>query len=274
MKDRYHSFSVEEAKKYGIEKAILLSNIRFWLDKNKANEKNIHEYTDGKEYYWTYNSAKAWEKLFPYMSAKSIGRWLLELEKSGEIISGVFNENKYDKTKWYSTFSYSIAQNEQSTDQNEQPIPVSNTVSIKKESFSENSEIRELEESGGLTRGSTYVPDGDSPARRLSEKRQLEKKLGFRETSEKIKFMYSAGNAFLENYEAKFGVKWEGKGIFKLDPVSKTLSDWHDRGMDEGAARKLVFQYFKSKKANEGVITPTACFSEHTWQAFRQNKLK
>ena len=38
-----HSFNVEIAKQYGIEKAILLENFFFWVAKNKANNKNIHE---------------------------------------------------------------------------------------------------------------------------------------------------------------------------------------------------------------------------------------
>lgn len=112
-----HAFSVEDAKTYGIEKAILLYNMRFWLNKNVANDSNIH---DG--YYWTFNTAKAFAKLFPYMNEKSISRWLLELEKDGVIMSSKdYNKHKYDKTKWYTIPSeYAISQNEDSIYQNEQ----------------------------------------------------------------------------------------------------------------------------------------------------------
>ena len=34
-----HSFNVDIAKKYGIEKAVLLENFSFWIAKNKANKK-------------------------------------------------------------------------------------------------------------------------------------------------------------------------------------------------------------------------------------------
>ena len=54
-----HSFDVAEATKYGIEKAVILNNLRFWLEKNKANNIN-----SGDGYYWTYNSASAYAKRF------------------------------------------------------------------------------------------------------------------------------------------------------------------------------------------------------------------
>ena len=117
-----HHFKVEEAIKYGVEKAVILSNLRFWLEKNKANKKNVYE-KDGVDYYWTYNSGSAFAELFPYMSSSSILRWLKELEDDKVIISGCFNKTNYDRTKWYSMDSYSISQNEKSISQNDQPIP-------------------------------------------------------------------------------------------------------------------------------------------------------
>lgn len=132
-----HSFSIEDAKKYGVEKAILLKNIRFWLEKDKANNKNKKEYTDGKEYYWTYNSASAFAKIFPYLKQRSINRWLNELVDAGVLIIGNFNKASYDKTSWYTMPDFcvsttgqniqSISQNGQSNVQNGQPIPDINT---------------------------------------------------------------------------------------------------------------------------------------------------
>ena len=71
-----HSFNVELAIKYGIEEAILIENFAFWIKKNAANNKN---YINGE--YWTYNSAKALEELFPYMNLKKVQRTLLRLEQ-------------------------------------------------------------------------------------------------------------------------------------------------------------------------------------------------
>jgi hypothetical protein len=101
-----HYFRIEDATKYGVEKAVLLQNLRYWLDKAKANGDHEH---DG--YHWVYNSAEAFAKLFPYLNAKKISRLLKELEDDGEILSGNYNESAYNRTKWYSMPEYSISQN-------------------------------------------------------------------------------------------------------------------------------------------------------------------
>lgn len=92
-----HSFYVHDAEKHGVEKAVILYNLRFWLEKNQASNKNLH---DG--YYWTYNSAKAFAVLFPYYTARKIERLLRQMENDGLILSGNYNKAGYDRTKWYS----------------------------------------------------------------------------------------------------------------------------------------------------------------------------
>ena len=117
-----HHFNIETAKKYGVNKAILLYNLSYWLDHNKANKANVYKYK-GKKYYWTYNSARAFEELFPYFNKRSITRWLRELEEDGVIVSGEFNKTKYDRTKWYTMLSYSTTQNGKWVGQSGSPIP-------------------------------------------------------------------------------------------------------------------------------------------------------
>ena len=114
-----HSFDVDEAIKYGIEPAILLSNIRFLLEKNRANKTHSYE-----GFFWTYNSATAFLKMFPYMSRQSISRYLKKLCEKGIIRSGNFNKNGYDKTLWY-TIPEEF--NDHATAQNETHIPDINT---------------------------------------------------------------------------------------------------------------------------------------------------
>jgi len=91
-----HQFNIHVAKDYGIEEAIILENIIFWVTKNYANNKNYH---DG--YYWTYNSSKAFSEQFEYIHPEKIRRTLINLEKIGFIKSGNYNKSKYDRTKWY-----------------------------------------------------------------------------------------------------------------------------------------------------------------------------
>lgn len=91
-----HSFDIDFAVKYGLHEAILIENLRFWIAKNKANKRHFY---DGR--YWTYNSAKAMAELFPYMSEDQIQKKLKNLENVGVIVTGVYNQNHYDRTKWY-----------------------------------------------------------------------------------------------------------------------------------------------------------------------------
>lgn len=91
-----HHFDIEIAEAYGLNEAIILNNIRFWVIHNEANGTNFH---DGR--YWTYNSMKAFEKLFPYMKPFAIRTALKTLEENGLIITGSYNKSSYDRTKWY-----------------------------------------------------------------------------------------------------------------------------------------------------------------------------
>jgi hypothetical protein len=92
-----HSFNVNAASYFGVDAAIILNNLCFWCDKNRANGKNFHD-----NHYWTFNSVNAFSKLFPYLSSKKIRNALNKLEREGLIMSGRYNRKAYDRTKWYS----------------------------------------------------------------------------------------------------------------------------------------------------------------------------
>ena len=91
-----HSFDIDDAKNYGVTEAVILYNLKFWIEKNKANNRHFYE-----NRYWTYNSIKAFEELFPYLSYKQIRSAIENLEKKEVIITGNFNASSYDRTKWY-----------------------------------------------------------------------------------------------------------------------------------------------------------------------------
>jgi hypothetical protein len=92
-----YQFDIEIAKKYGVDSAVMIQNLAFWIKTNASNGKN---FKDGR--FWTYNSVKAYEKLFPFWSYKTIRRIIENLLKDGVLIAGNFNENTYDRTNWYS----------------------------------------------------------------------------------------------------------------------------------------------------------------------------
>jgi hypothetical protein len=91
-----HHFDIEIANKYGVNVAIFLNNLAFWIHKNIANKK--HEY-DGS--YWTYNSVEAYTLLFPYWTYKQLRKIIKDCVENGLILEGNYNKSPYDRTKWY-----------------------------------------------------------------------------------------------------------------------------------------------------------------------------
>lgn len=91
-----HSFNTNVAEKFGMYIAILLENLYFWIEKNMANEKHFY---DGR--YWTYNTRKAFSKLFPYMTSRQVEYYFKKMEKVGLIVIGNYNKNSWDRTCWY-----------------------------------------------------------------------------------------------------------------------------------------------------------------------------
>lgn len=96
-----HHFNVEIAKKFGINVAIFLDHMAFWINKNVANNSHFHDGT-----YWTYNTVEAYTEIFPYWTTKQMRKVLSDCEKYGLINTGNYNEKKYDSKKWYSLTEY------------------------------------------------------------------------------------------------------------------------------------------------------------------------
>lgn len=91
-----HSFDTEIAEEYGMLEAVLLNNIYYWIEKNRANDVN---YFDGR--YWTFNSTRAFNELFPYVSERQIKNALKHLREEGILLTGNYNKSSYDRTLWY-----------------------------------------------------------------------------------------------------------------------------------------------------------------------------
>ena len=91
-----HLFDVDIAVRYGVNAAVLLQNLAYWIKQNEANDTNFF---DG--HYWTYNSRRAYRELFPYMSERQLETAFRKLIDDGLVITGNYNKVAYDRTLWY-----------------------------------------------------------------------------------------------------------------------------------------------------------------------------
>ena len=92
----HYIFDADFATTYGLDQAVMVHNLQFWIRKNKANDKHAH---DGRT--WTYNTLEAFIKLFPFWTQKQIRRILNSLVDDGVILKGNYSKNKSDRTNWY-----------------------------------------------------------------------------------------------------------------------------------------------------------------------------
>lgn len=130
------------AMKIGLNEAVVLQQIHYWLDLYKDDKTHFH---DGK--IWVYNSVKNWVKdNFSIMSERTLWKVMANLEGRGEskkhkiikplIICGNYNKRGYDKTKWY-TIDYdaleelmgatNIRKLQKDTEEVAEPIPETTT---------------------------------------------------------------------------------------------------------------------------------------------------
>ena len=91
-----HSFNVDIACKYGIEEAIIIHHLQFWIRQNKALKRHQFE---GKT--WMFQTQREITAIYPYMSYDKVKKLLIRLVKRDVIIKGNFNKSKYDHTCWY-----------------------------------------------------------------------------------------------------------------------------------------------------------------------------
>lgn len=91
-----HGYDPEVAIDVGVIAAVLYKNIQYWCEKNRANEKHLH---DGL--YWTYNSVKAYSKLFPEFTDAQVRTALKKLCEKEYIRIGNFNDDGRDRTRWF-----------------------------------------------------------------------------------------------------------------------------------------------------------------------------
>jgi len=91
-----HSFSVEIARQYGVEEAILISHFMFWIKHNRDDGKNFHE---GKT--WMFQTRRQIAASFPYWNHDKVKYLCEKLVSLGVLETNNFNKRGFDKTLWY-----------------------------------------------------------------------------------------------------------------------------------------------------------------------------
>lgn len=109
----------------GVNEAIILQQVHYWLEINRKEGKNFHE---GR--YWTYNTYDEWHEQFPFWSKETIKRAFKRLRSMNIIIVDRFNIYHMDRTLWY-TIDYdrlkSIMNVSNNPDRNNQTTSLDNT---------------------------------------------------------------------------------------------------------------------------------------------------
>ena len=96
-----HQFNTTLARVLGIDEAIIIEQLYWWIHKNECEEDETM-IKDGRV--WCRSSAKGFNKYIDYMSAQKIRRVLRTLEELEVIKVGNFNKVPTNQTLWY-TFS-------------------------------------------------------------------------------------------------------------------------------------------------------------------------
>lgn len=91
-----HFFDPEIAVQYGVNEAIFIQNLRYWIQFNRLQKRHQFE-----NRHWTYNSQRAFAELFPYWTPRQIRHIVDKLRAEGAIDVACWNEDKTDRTQWY-----------------------------------------------------------------------------------------------------------------------------------------------------------------------------
>ena len=86
----------ELARILGLNEALILQQVHYWLGINEKSKRNFHE---GK--YWTYNTIDEWQEEFPFWSTSTVKRVFKKLRDMNLIIVDNFNLYQMDRTLWY-----------------------------------------------------------------------------------------------------------------------------------------------------------------------------
>jgi len=200
----HYFFDMSIARVYGVDVAIFLQNIAYWIKANKANKKNFHE-----SRYWTYNTLDAFVEIFPCWSRRQIERIIKHCIDHNLIIKGNHNEKKYDRKCWYALTDDGL----KLFNMDDSPI-------------SPNGEMDFTKRGNGYHQ--TVTPIADSKHRyKTTHKKE-------REAAQKTLAPLPLSDDFLPNEEVKLIAKQRGVDlnasfeVFKIKKKDRKSKDWHD----------------------------------------------
>ncbi|MDE9565475.1 conserved phage C-terminal domain-containing protein [Xenorhabdus bovienii] len=84
----------ELAMRLGLNEAIILQQIQYWLTETSSGIE-----VNGCR--WIYNSVEKWQEQFPFLSASTIKRALANLKKLGVLQIEQINKSNHDRTNYY-----------------------------------------------------------------------------------------------------------------------------------------------------------------------------
>lgn len=92
---RDYYFNPELAVRYGVDEAIFIHHLAFWLQKNANEPDHIR---DGRV--WTYDTVSGLCKIFPWWTRRQMERIIRSVCDKGAVETGHFGAN-LDRTIWY-----------------------------------------------------------------------------------------------------------------------------------------------------------------------------
>ncbi len=81
------------AKEIGLHEAVILQQIHYWLEKSNHLINGC---------LWIYNTYRAWQQQFPFLSLSAIRRAIARLEGLNLLKTERFEQRRWNQTKWYS----------------------------------------------------------------------------------------------------------------------------------------------------------------------------
>ncbi|MBN9413743.1 MAG: hypothetical protein J0H12_07500 [Candidatus Paracaedimonas acanthamoebae] len=89
------------ARKIGLNEAIVLQQMHYWLHRNRDKSRNSHR---------VYNTSEQWQKQFPFWSIDTLRRTIVSLKSQGLIIDTKVNQKKPNQCFGY-TINYEALEN-------------------------------------------------------------------------------------------------------------------------------------------------------------------